>query len=115
MGRYLPGLTNQLAECLSRLGDQKDKIKLPKLYLYWITSQLSTRIDSLNQLRVAMQEDDALVLLKQIITQGWPRNVKEVPKELQPYWTFREVLTIEDGLILKGTRMVIPSKNMKLF
>ena len=64
----------------------------------------------MNQLRVATQEDYVLVLLKQVITQGWPSNVKEVPKELQPYWTFREELTIEDGLILKGTRIVIPSK-----
>ena len=80
------------------------------LYLYLITSQLSTRSDSLNQLRVATQEDDVLVLLKQVITQGWPSNVKEVPKELQPYWTLREELTIEDGLILKGTRIVIRSK-----
>ena len=37
------------------------------------------------------------------------KQVKEVPKELQPYWTFREELTIEDGFILKGTRIVIPS------
>ena len=29
---------------------------------------------------------------------------------MQPYWTFREELTIEDGLILKGTRIIIPSK-----
>ena len=29
---------------------------------------------------------------------------------LQPYWTFREELTVEDGLILKGTRIVIPTK-----
>ena len=57
-----------------------------------------------------MQEDDVLALLKQVITQGWPSNVREVPKELQPYWTFREELTIEDGLILKGTRIVIQSK-----
>ena len=28
---YIPGATNQLADCLSRLGDQKDTIKLPKL------------------------------------------------------------------------------------
>ena len=33
-----------------------------------------------------------------------------MPSELQPYLTFREELTIEDGLILKGTRIVIPSK-----
>ena len=28
--RYIPGMTNQLADCLSHLGDQKDAIKLPK-------------------------------------------------------------------------------------
>ena len=110
MIRYIPGLTNQLADCLSILGSQKYTIKLTKLYLYKIASQLSARSDSLNQLRVAMQEDDVLALLKQIITQGWLSNIKEVPSELQPYWTFREELTIEDGLILKGTRIVIPNK-----
>ena len=110
MVRYIPGLTNQLPDCLSRLGSQKDTIKLPKLYLYQITSQLRVRSDSMNQWNVAMQEDDVLVLLKQVITQEWPSNVKEVPSELQPYWTFREELTIEDGLILKGTRIVIPNK-----
>ena len=57
-----------------------------------------------------MQEDDVLALLKQVITQGWPSNIKEVPSELQPYWTFREELTIEDELILTGTRTVIPKK-----
>ena len=64
----------------------------------------------MNQLRVAIQEDDVIALLKHIITQGWPSNIKEVPSELQPYLTFREELTIEDGLILKGTRKVIPNK-----
>ena len=45
--------------------------------------------------------------------QGWPKNIKQVPPELQPYWTFREELTIEDGLILKGTRIVIPNKQQQ--
>ena len=31
---YIPGLTKQLADCLSRLEDQKDSIKLPKLHIY---------------------------------------------------------------------------------
>ena len=42
--------------------------------------------------------------------QGWPSSIKQVPPVLQPYWTFREELTVEDGLILKGTRIVIPNK-----
>ena len=57
-----------------------------------------------------MQEDDVLELLKEAITEGWPSNIEEVPSELQPYWTFREEITNEDGLTLKGTRIVIPNK-----
>ena len=33
---------------------------------------------------------------------------QEVPHEIQAYWTFCEKLTIEDELVLKGTRTVIP-------
>ena len=49
--RYIPGITNQLANCLSRLGGQEDTIKLHKLHVYQITQQLSARSDILNQLR----------------------------------------------------------------
>ena len=108
--RYIPGITNQLADCLSHLGDQKDTIKLPKLHMNQITKQLLARSDSLQQLRVATQADDELAILKHTIMQGWPKTIKQVPPELQPYWTFREELTIEDGLILKGARIVIPNK-----
>ena len=94
-------MTNQLADCFSQLGGQKDKIKLPKLLLYQITKQLSTRSDSLNQLRLATQEHDEVALLKHTITQGWPSTIKELPSVIQPYWTFHEELTVEDGFILK--------------
>ena len=71
---YIPGVTNQLANCLSKLGDQKDTIKLPKLHVYQITQQLSARSDSMNQLRVSMQADNELALLKHTIMQGWPSS-----------------------------------------
>ena len=107
---YIPGLTNQLADCLSQLGGQKDTIKLPKLHLYQITKQLSPTSDNRNQLRLATQEDYELVLLKHTITQGWPSTIKEVHNVIQPYWTFHKELTVKDGLVLKGTRIVIPNK-----
>ena len=50
------------------------------------------------------------MLLKHTITKGWPSTIKELPKALQPYWTFHEELTVEDGLVLKGARIVIPNK-----
>ena len=95
---------------MSQLDGQKDTIKLPKLYAYQITNQLCTRSDSIQQIRMATQEDEELALLKHTITQGWPSTIKEVSSVLQSYWTFREEIMIEDGIILKGTCIVIPAK-----
>ena len=67
---YLPGLKIQLAECLSRVGGLQDSIKLPKLSVYQITSQLNARSDSLQQLHEATQADDTLVILKYTIQKG---------------------------------------------
>ena len=48
--RYIPGLTNHVTDCLSRLGFQKDSISLPKLHVNQITSQLKARSDSWHNL-----------------------------------------------------------------
>ena len=88
----------------------KDSISLPKLHVNQITSQLKARSDSLHNIQLTTQVDDKLAILKHIIQQGWLKTIKEVPIEVQKYWTFCEELTIEDGLILKGTRIIIPDK-----
>ena len=78
--------------------------------MHQLISQLNTRCDSLQQIREATQAADTLVILKYTIQQGWPSSIKEVPSEIQPFWTFHEELTIEDGKALKGTKIVIPSR-----
>ena len=86
--RYLPGLKNQLADCLLHVGGLQDSIRLPKLNVYQITSQLNARCDSLQKVREATQADDTLAILKNTIDQGWPNSIKEVPSKIQPFWTF---------------------------
>ena len=39
-------------------------------------------------LRESTKQDETLVLLKEIVTQGWPEKIKDLSPELQPYWTF---------------------------
>ena len=95
------------------MGDQKDTIRLPKLQVNQITKQLPTQNDNLQQLRMATQTDDELAILKHTIMQGWPKSIKQVPPVLHPYWMFREELTIAGGLILKGTRIIIPNNQCK--
>ena len=65
------------SNCLSRLEGQKDTIKLPKLHLYQITNQLCVRSDNLNKLRVSMQADDELNLLKHTIM--YAESINQVP------------------------------------
>ena len=65
--KYIPGSTNQLAYCLSQPAGQKDTIRLPKLHIHQITNQLSSRSNSLTQMRIATPEDDELALLKYTI------------------------------------------------
>ena len=114
---YIPGLTNKLADCLSILGSKEDTIKLPKLYVYQITNQLCVRGNSLQQIRIATQEEDELVLLKQTITQGWPSTIKEVPSVLQSYRTFGEEQMIGDEMesSWKAPELLYLPRNMKLF
>ena len=53
-------------------------------------------------------KDQDLNKLKDIIFKGWPEYRKHCPQELWEYWTFRCDLVIENGLILKGDRIIIP-------
>ena len=40
---------------------------------------------------------------------GWADEREKCPESLYDYWSFREKLTIEDGLILKADWIVVPS------
>ena len=48
--RYIPGPKYLLVDCLSRLGDQKETITLPKLHVYQISQQLPARSYRLQEL-----------------------------------------------------------------
>ena len=51
--------------------------------------------------------------LTDLIITGWPKDIKEVPHPLCPYWQHRETLPIEDGLVLRGEALVIPPAKME--
>ena len=78
--RYIPGTRNLLADCLSRLSNQEDAIKLPRLHVYQISHQLLARSDSLQEIRQSTQTNDKLALLKHTIMTGWPANIREIPQ-----------------------------------
>ena len=56
--------------------------------MYQITNQFRAMSDTLNQVHTDTQDDDELILLTHTITNEWPNSIKEVPPEIQAYWTF---------------------------
>ncbi|GFR68210.1 Pro-Pol polyprotein [Elysia marginata] len=50
--------------------------------------------------------------LKSQIIKGWHDNAKEVSQAVRKYWSMRDFLFIEDGLIIKNTAIITP-KSMK--
>ena len=107
---YIQGKCNVLADCLSRAA-VADTIKLPIVNVHYVTSSLNCGADKLQTLHESTKQDDTLVLLKEIVTQGSPEKIKDLPPELQPYWTFWEAITVADGLLLKGNCIIIPDKD----
>ena len=49
-----------------------------------------------------------MVALKFQIIKGWSDKRDECPPNLREYWNYRDELSILDGLVLKGMRIVIP-------
>ena len=55
-------------------------------------------------------EDNKLRQLMHQIVEGWPDTIKDVNTDIREYWDYRDELTVENGLILKGCRAIIPTK-----
>ena len=57
----------------------------------------------------ATEEDEDLRDLKTVIRHGWPLRKEDVPVKVRDYFPFRDELTMQNGLIFKGERLVIPT------
>ena len=98
-----------MADCLSRALITSVRIQLPILQVHKITNALKYTADCLQQLHEKMIQDNTLALLKHTTEAGWPQKIQKVPPEIQSCWMFRDEITIEDGLVLKNTRIIIPT------
>ena len=69
---------------------------------------LPVKDETLCQIQNLTQEDAILKTLASVIKQGWPESKLHLPPEVQDYFPFKEELTLQNGVIFKGDRVVIP-------
>ena len=60
-------------------------------------------------IKQATESDATLRDLKTVIREGWPACNSEVPANIRSYFPFREELSLQNGLVFKGERLVIPA------
>ena len=113
--KYSRGETIPVADALSRvcfkkgiheLGSQQSESCAPGYSIHFITDK-SCPI-SMDSVKSAIGKDPTLYLLRDTIYNGWPSYRKQCLEELWDKWNFKCDLVLEDGLILKGDRVVIP-------
>ena len=74
-----------------------------------ITSNLPVSSTEIELIHKETSKDPTLTLLRCYIHMGWPNDCRMLPQELHTFWNYREDLSIENGLITKGARLLIPS------
>ena len=102
---HQPGSSMTLADTLSRL----PSTNIQEIDLDIRVSMVRFSTDRLNKIRRATTDNATLHQLTSMIVKGWPDTLQEVPPAIRCCWSFRDELSIEDGLILKGQRLLIPN------
>ena len=58
--------------------------------------------------QLKMSKDETMQALKHQIIKGWPPTRTECSGNLQEFWNYRDEVSVLDGLVLKGSHIVIP-------
>ena len=104
--KYWPGKEMQLADALSRCPARaSQEIKLDMRVDYIAFTKPWTE-----KLKDSTQRDPILATVYQLTQQGWPHQRRHVPCLARRYWDFRDELSTDDGMLLKGLRLIIPGE-----
>ena len=109
--QYRRGKDIPLADALSRVSPtpvEEDGIQLPIVAVNLITSSVPVSSSEIEMIRGETARDMTLNLLRHYIHVGWPVDRRMLPRELHTFWNYREDLSMENRLIMKGARLMIP-------
>ena len=116
---YKKGKDIPVADAISQVTpmDPEDNIQLPIIAVNMITTHIlmsvhpqDTVSKKLDRLRKSTAQDNQLTRLSHYINTGFPCDKKNLPTDLQEFLNHREALSIENGLITCGNRIIVPNE-----
>jgi len=73
-----------------------------------VKSALPVSSRKMQELKEHTAQDEQLSMLMQVIESGWPVYKAQCQADVRDFWNCREDLSVVDGLIMKGHKLVIP-------
>ena len=118
---YKRGPTLHLADTLSRAAlPQPISARVTHFNVFRMeveSSELSrnARLEesTVNHLREVTSKDITLTALYKVIVHGWPEDRSVISESLRPNWTYRDELSVQNGIIYKGTQVMVPQSMHK--
>lgn len=107
--RYRTSKENANADCLSRLPDthaKPDGCEPENVSVCHIEILPTTH----DELRNATRKDPVLSRVLRHTLDGWPKQLSAEDNDLKPFFTRRTEITIEQGILMWGMRIIIPHK-----
>lgn len=110
--KYKPGKEMFTADTLSRSSMPESILEEIdndlRLHCNLVLSNIEINPDTLQSIKEAYVNDEAMKVLDDYVTNGWPENKKSVNPLAAPYSNVRDELHKIDGILLKLNRIIIP-------
>ena len=104
--QHKPGKEMVLPDALSRLSCADQTVVTGgRVSIHELVDVSVSRLDRLQK---ETDSDEILVQLKKYVQYGWPSSCKSLPAELRPFWGVHDDISVVDGLLMAGSRIIIP-------
>ena len=103
--QYKPGTQMYISDMLSRAYVMTIRMNKIQCHVHLVVKNLPYSDEKLEDIKLATKNKSILTSVIDRVHRGWPEHKRVIPIDIREYWTHRDELSINGGLLMKD---VIP-------